>query len=240
MFGAIAWLLYMALEPYARRVAPRWVVSWTRLLEGRFKDPMVGRDLLTGLAAAAGVNGLFALVTRLQLTIAEGTIDWSYPHGFAPLRGVLRDVGQPASPRHAAGAVRHHVGAHPEPRVDQAAVARDRGCRDRGRRLRHRRQRVQPGRPGARPARGRRGRALRPARVGGGRGLHRQLRPGPDQRRPRGVVDVGVVGGMGRVDGARALRLSDRDRARRTRHSTARSRSLSRRRAWSARRACAP
>ena len=89
MFGAIAWLLYMALEPYARRVAPRWVVSWTRLLEGRFKDPMVGRDLLTGLAAAAGVNGLFGLVTRLRLTSAAGTIDWSYPHGFAPLRGVL-------------------------------------------------------------------------------------------------------------------------------------------------------
>jgi hypothetical protein len=89
MFGAIAWLLYMALEPYARRTAPRWVVSWTRLLEGRFKDPMVGRDLLTGLAAAAAASGLFALIDRLRLSIAEGTIDWAYPHGFAPLRGVL-------------------------------------------------------------------------------------------------------------------------------------------------------
>ena len=98
MFGGIAWLLYMALEPYARRIAPRWVVSWTRLLEGRFKDPMVGRDLLTGLAAAAGVNGLFAVIDRLQLTIAEGTIAWAYPHGFAPLRGVLATLANLVHP----------------------------------------------------------------------------------------------------------------------------------------------
>ena len=89
MFGGIAWLLYMGLEPYARRVAPRWVVSWTRLLEGRWKDPMVGRDVLSGLAAAAGIHGLVSLVNRLLLASAAGPIDWSYPHGMAPLRGML-------------------------------------------------------------------------------------------------------------------------------------------------------
>jgi serine/threonine-protein kinase len=88
MFGGIAWLLYMGLEPYARRVAPRWMVSWTRLLEGRFKDPMVGRDLLSGLAAIAAVNGVMAVVQRVLLFNGTGTIDWSYPHGLAALRGV--------------------------------------------------------------------------------------------------------------------------------------------------------
>jgi hypothetical protein len=89
MFGAIVWLLYMALEPYARRVAPRWVVSWTRLLDGRIKDPMVGRDVLSGLAAAAAFQGVLALVHRIQLASGASTIDWAFPHGMAPLRGVL-------------------------------------------------------------------------------------------------------------------------------------------------------
>jgi hypothetical protein len=89
MFGAITWLLYMALEPYARRVAPRWVVSWTRLLEGRVTDPMVGRDLLSGLACAATAYGAIALAMRVALARGAGALDSSYPHGFAPLRGVL-------------------------------------------------------------------------------------------------------------------------------------------------------
>ncbi len=47
------WTLYMALEPYARRRWPQMLVSWNRLLEGRWRDPLVGRDLLVG-----GVCGL--------------------------------------------------------------------------------------------------------------------------------------------------------------------------------------
>jgi hypothetical protein len=42
------WLLYVALEPHVRRVWPERLVSWTRLLEGRWRDPMVARDVLCG------------------------------------------------------------------------------------------------------------------------------------------------------------------------------------------------
>ena len=45
---AFAWLSYVALEPYLRRRSPQLLISWTRLLEGRFRDPLVGRDLLAG------------------------------------------------------------------------------------------------------------------------------------------------------------------------------------------------
>jgi serine/threonine-protein kinase len=48
--AAVAWCLYLAVEPYARRVHPRFLVSWTRLLRGRFGDPLVGRDALGGAA----------------------------------------------------------------------------------------------------------------------------------------------------------------------------------------------
>lgn len=60
--SAFAWTLYVALEPYIRRIAPWAVVGWTRLIAGRVIDPIVGRDVLVGavLASGAGVVTLTA------------------------------------------------------------------------------------------------------------------------------------------------------------------------------------
>jgi eukaryotic-like serine/threonine-protein kinase len=55
--AAVIWCLYLAVEPHARRLHPRFLVSWTRLLRGRFADPLVGRDVLAG----AGLGTLFIL-----------------------------------------------------------------------------------------------------------------------------------------------------------------------------------
>lgn len=46
--AATLWLLYIALEPYVRRHWPAVLISWTRLLTGRFRDPLIGRDILLG------------------------------------------------------------------------------------------------------------------------------------------------------------------------------------------------
>jgi len=46
-------LMYLAFEPYIRRFWPTLLISWNRLLTGRFRDPSIGRDLLVG--AAVGV-----------------------------------------------------------------------------------------------------------------------------------------------------------------------------------------
>jgi hypothetical protein len=46
--AALIWLLYIALEPHVRRRWPRLIISWSRLMAGNFRDPMVGRDLLIG------------------------------------------------------------------------------------------------------------------------------------------------------------------------------------------------
>jgi serine/threonine-protein kinase len=48
--AAFVWLVYLAVEPYARRLRPWTLVSWTRFLGGGFSDPVVGRDLLVGTA----------------------------------------------------------------------------------------------------------------------------------------------------------------------------------------------
>jgi hypothetical protein len=47
------WVLYVALEPYVRRRWPATLVSWSRLLAGGFRDPLVGRDILVGCLLAA-------------------------------------------------------------------------------------------------------------------------------------------------------------------------------------------
>ena len=47
-YALINWLIYIALEPIARRRWPQLLVGWTRLLDGRWRDPLVGRDILIG------------------------------------------------------------------------------------------------------------------------------------------------------------------------------------------------
>jgi predicted Ser/Thr protein kinase len=52
--GATCWVLYVALEPYARRRWPQSLIAWTRLLSGRVRDPMVAGHILIGIAATMG------------------------------------------------------------------------------------------------------------------------------------------------------------------------------------------
>ncbi|NIL96916.1 MAG: hypothetical protein GTO62_07200, partial [Planctomycetales bacterium] len=52
-FAVYFGLTYLAFEPYIRRFWPTLLISWNRLLTGRFRDPSVGRDLLVG--ATVGV-----------------------------------------------------------------------------------------------------------------------------------------------------------------------------------------
>jgi serine/threonine-protein kinase len=49
----LLWLIYIALEPFVRRMWPAAIVSWSRLLAGGWRDPLVGRDILAGCLGAA-------------------------------------------------------------------------------------------------------------------------------------------------------------------------------------------
>jgi serine/threonine-protein kinase len=51
--AGIVWILYIAIEPFVRRKWPQILVSWTRLLSGELRDPLVARDVLVGAAIAA-------------------------------------------------------------------------------------------------------------------------------------------------------------------------------------------
>jgi predicted Ser/Thr protein kinase len=51
------WVVYIAFEPFVRRRWPGRIISWTRLLAGSWRDPLVGRDILIG--AVVGIALLF-------------------------------------------------------------------------------------------------------------------------------------------------------------------------------------
>ena len=87
--AAYVWVLYVAIEPYVRRRWPHTLTSWSRLLSGRVRDPMVGRDVLFGIL------GGFVLVALLHLTrIAP---PW---FGIAPPEPLVTATSPFASPRH--------------------------------------------------------------------------------------------------------------------------------------------
>jgi len=48
LVSGLFWAFYLALEPYVRKTMPKRIVSWSRLLTGRWKDPLIGRDILVG------------------------------------------------------------------------------------------------------------------------------------------------------------------------------------------------
>jgi serine/threonine-protein kinase len=54
--GGLLWVVYVAVEPYVRRRWPHTLITWTRLLSGEFRDPLVGRDILIGCAGGIALN----------------------------------------------------------------------------------------------------------------------------------------------------------------------------------------
>jgi predicted Ser/Thr protein kinase len=66
LWGGTVWILYLAIEPYVRRYWPQAIISWTRVLAGRWRDPLVGRDVLYGAVVGVLFCDLFDLRYRLE------------------------------------------------------------------------------------------------------------------------------------------------------------------------------
>jgi len=49
LFAGSVWLYYLGFEPFVRKHWPELLISWNRLLGGKFRDPVIGRDLLVGV-----------------------------------------------------------------------------------------------------------------------------------------------------------------------------------------------
>jgi serine/threonine-protein kinase len=57
--AGLTWLLYLGLEPFVRRRWPQTLISWTRVLSGRIRDPLVGAHILIGVVLGTGATLLF-------------------------------------------------------------------------------------------------------------------------------------------------------------------------------------
>ena len=62
LVAVIVVVWYFALEPIVRRRWPRVLVSWTRLVSGDWRDPLVGRDVLAGCANGVVFACLFDVI----------------------------------------------------------------------------------------------------------------------------------------------------------------------------------
>jgi len=90
------WFLYMAIEPYARKMWPRILVSWARVTSGRLRDPLVGRDLLfgglIGFAAALAVELGFRMGAGLGWMPSEVTPEPLELRVLASQAGMVRGI----------------------------------------------------------------------------------------------------------------------------------------------------
>ncbi len=79
-WGGAVWVLYLALEPYVRRYWPQALISWTRVFAGRWRDPLVGRDVLYGAVLGILFCDIFVFGYHLaaRLGAPPATLDTSY------------------------------------------------------------------------------------------------------------------------------------------------------------------
>jgi len=75
--AAFMFFLYLAVEPLVRKHTPELLIGWARVLQGRFGDPRVGRDVLVGM--------VFGAVTLLSLALVNALPTWVPFHGQTPI-----------------------------------------------------------------------------------------------------------------------------------------------------------
>ncbi len=96
--AALSAVLYLAVEPYVRRRWPSAIISWTRVISGQWRSPLVGEHLLCGVAAGS-------LATVVTFAVPQAPLLWGSPppvpytvhsetllsmrHGLAELAGFV-------------------------------------------------------------------------------------------------------------------------------------------------------
>ncbi len=81
LLAGLVWVFYIALEPYVRRRWPETIITWSRVLAGSFKDPLVGRDVLIAVLAGIVFSLLFKFADLARMLT-----------GLVPYQSVQTDV----------------------------------------------------------------------------------------------------------------------------------------------------
>jgi Protein kinase domain len=79
--GALSGILYAALEPWVRRWWPHAMIGWARVVAGRWRDPLVARDVLVAVCTVVALGCVIrvALLTSIHLG--------GLPQGVSPSLG---------------------------------------------------------------------------------------------------------------------------------------------------------
>jgi len=99
LYAALIWLVYLALEPAVRARWPHSIVTWNRVLVGRWMDAQVGSHVLIGAALGCSIWLAFkilavcaapkgSLVLSGGFYFMEGTRQWIAGHAHI-LNGAL-------------------------------------------------------------------------------------------------------------------------------------------------------
>ncbi len=87
-------LAYCALEPYVRRWWSEILISWSRVLVGDFRDPMVGRDILIGglIGVVSYGTAFFAVLANERLFGIVREVNTEYPFVYTSLPQLILSI----------------------------------------------------------------------------------------------------------------------------------------------------
>lgn len=86
--SAFVWAMYMALEPYVRRHWPQALISWTKLLNGGVRDPVVAGHFLLGMAAGIALMLPGLVLQRLAIAPFVPVNSYLEPVSLAAVRWI--------------------------------------------------------------------------------------------------------------------------------------------------------
>ena len=82
-------LWYCALEPLVRRLWPESLITWTRFVAGRVRDPLVGRDLLIGslFSVLNSLVGGLVMLAAVWFRGGQADLEGSMPQALQGVSG---------------------------------------------------------------------------------------------------------------------------------------------------------
>jgi hypothetical protein len=83
--SGLFWVFYISLEPFVRRHWPVSLISWSRLLSGSYRDPLVGRDLLVGCV----LGSVWGLLNHLSYSVLHDPPSLHPPQLLTGVRAIM-------------------------------------------------------------------------------------------------------------------------------------------------------
>src|SRR5215472_11821345 len=92
LVSTFARMLYFGLEPFVRRRDPHTLIGWVRLIGGRIRDPLVGRDVLIGMTFGV-LLGVFESADNILLPLLGRLPPFPGAASMDSLLGVKQTLG---------------------------------------------------------------------------------------------------------------------------------------------------